>query len=194
MNLRLNLATAPQANNRPFVAASILGGAAALIALVLLAHAAYSEWQSQRALRAETSALEQQIRAGEVQQQQLAAYFRGDQAKRTLQRSEFLNSLIDERSFPWTKIFTDLEKTLPPGVRVISISPRLDKGRAEVSLQVGAQTGASEVQFLKAMEHSKVFSGLVVTDIKQPETSNGAGPNAQQDAFLIDLTVWYSTI
>jgi Tfp pilus assembly protein PilN len=192
MNLRLNLATAPQANNRPFIAASVLGGAIALIALVLLAHAAYAQWQSQRVLRAQTNALQKQIRAGEIQQQRLAVYFRGEEATRTLQRSEFLNSLIDERSFPWTKIFTDLEKTLPAGVRVISISPHLDKGRAEVSLQVGAQTGTSEVQFLKAMESSKVFSGLVVTDIRQPQSSPGNNQNAQ-DAFLINLTVWYST-
>ncbi len=191
MNLRLNLATSPQANNRPFVAGSLVGGIVALIALVLLAHAAYSSWRSQRALRAETSALEAQIRTSEMQQQRLAAYFRGEQVQRTLERSEFLNSLIDERSFPWTKIFTDLEQTLPPGVRVISISPKLDKGRAEVTLQVGAETNASEVQFLKSMETSKVFSELVVKDVKQAKsTGQTSGP---QDAFLIDLTVWYST-
>jgi Tfp pilus assembly protein PilN len=192
MKLRLNLATAPQANNRPFIAASVLAGVVALIALLVLAHASYSAWQSQRALRARTSALESQIRAAEIQQQRLAVYFRGPEAKRTLERSEFLNSLIDKRSFPWTKIFTDLERTLPAGVRVISISPQLYNGRAEVSLQVAAQTGGSEVQFLKAMESSKVFSGLVVKDIKQPQSSGGNGPGAQ-DAFLIDLTVWYST-
>ncbi len=191
MNLRLNFATAPQTNNRPFVAGSLLGGAAALIALVLLANAAYSSWRSQRTLRAETSALEAQIRTSGVQQQRLAVYFRGEQTQRTLERSEFLNSLIDERSFPWTKIFTDLEQTLPPGVRVLSISPKLNSGRAEVTLQVGAQTGASEVQFLKAMENSKVFSGLVVKDIKQAKESGQAA--GAQDAFLIDLTVWYST-
>ncbi len=192
MNLRLNLATSPQANNRPFLAASFLGSVIALVALIVLAHAAYSAWQSQRVLRAQTSALQDRIRASALQQQRLAVYFRGPDAKRTLQRSEFLNSLIDERSFPWTRIFTDLEHTLPAGVRVISISPTLDKGRAEVSLQVAAQTGASEVQFLKAMETSNVFSGLVVQDIKQPQTSTANAQDAQ-DAFLIDLTVWYST-
>ncbi|MGH9739793.1 MAG: hypothetical protein ACRD4X_14590 [Candidatus Acidiferrales bacterium] len=191
MNLRLNLATSPQSNNRPFVAGSLLGAAAALIALLLLAHAAYSSWQNQRELRAENSALQSQIRESQTQQQALAAYFRSPQAKRVLDRSEFLNSLIDERSFPWTRIFTDLEHTLPAGVRVVSISPSLHNGRAEVSLQVGAQTGASEVQFLKAMETSKAFSGLVVKDIKQAEKQGeGSGPN---DNLLIDLTVWYST-
>ncbi len=191
MNLRLNLATSPQSNNRPFVAGSLLGAAAALIALLLLAHAAYSSWQNQRELRAENSALQSQIRESQTQQQALAAYFRSPRAKRVLDRSEFLNSLIDERSFPWTRIFTDLEHTLPAGVRVVSISPSLHNGRAEVSLQVGAQTGASEVQFLRAMETSKVFSGLVVKDIKQAE-KQAQGPGANDD-FLIDLTVWYST-
>lgn len=187
MNLRLNLATAPQANNRPFLAASLLGGAAALIALVLLAHAAYSSWQDQRQLRAETSALQSQIRDNQREQRVLANYFRGPEAKRVLDRSQFLNSLIDERSFPWTNIFTDLERTLPAGVRVVSISPKFDNGRAEVDMQIGAQTGASEVQFLKAMENSKSFSGVVVKDVKQSE--NPTDP----DNLVIDLTVWYST-
>lgn len=187
MNLRLNLATAPQANNRPFLAASAIAGILALVALLLLVHAAYASWQNQRQLRAESSALEAQIRTSQRQQQQLAAYFRGTEVRQILDRSEFLNSLIDQRSFPWTKVFTDLERTLPPGVRVVSISPQLKNGRAEVSLQVGAQSGASEVQFLKAMENSKVFSGLVVEDVKQ-----SANPGTQ-DNFLIDLTVWYST-
>lgn len=187
MNLRLNLATAPQSNNRPFLTGSAIGGAVALIALLLLMHATYSSWQNQRQLHAENDALQSQIRESQIQQQALAAYFRSPQAKRVLDRSEFLNSLIDARSFPWTRIFTDLERTLPAGVRVVSISPSLNNGRAEVSLSVGAQTDASEVQFLKAMENSKFFSGVVVKDIKQ---ASGSGAT---DNFLIDLTVWYST-
>jgi Tfp pilus assembly protein PilN len=190
MKLQLNLATIPQVNNRPFLAASALGGAVALVALLLLSHAAYSSWQDQRQLRSETSVLQSQIRASEVQQQQLAAYFSSPQAKRVLDRSAFLNSLIDERSFPWTKIFADLERTLPPGVRVVSISPRLEKDRAEVTMKVGAQSGASEVQFLKAMETSHVFSGLVVKEVTPP-TSNEPGSS---NDIVINLIVWYSTI
>jgi Tfp pilus assembly protein PilN len=190
MKVQLNLATSPQANNRPFVAASALIGAAALIALLLLAHAAYSSWQNQRQLRAQISALQSRIRSSEAQQERLASYFHSPEARRVLDRSAFLNSLIEERSFPWTRIFTDLEHTLPPGVRVISISPRLENGRAEVKLEVGAETGASEVQFLKAMETSPAFSGLVVNDIKPP---SGDEKTSSPDTILIDLSVWYST-
>jgi len=191
MKIQLNLATSPQANNRPFLAGAAVIGAAALIGLLLLAHAAYSSWQDQRQLRAEIGALQSQIRTSQMQQQQLAVYFHSPNAKRVLDRSEFLNSLIDERSFPWTRIFTDLERTLPPGVRVISIAPQLDKGRAEVKMEVGAETGASEVQFLKAMETSHSFSGLVVNNVKPPSEGTAAG--AADTTILIDLSVWYST-
>ena len=92
----------------------------------------------------------------------LHAYFQTDGAQQVLDRAAFLNSLIDERSFPWTKIFMDLEETLPPGVRVVSISPKLVNGRAEVAAGgrlPNPTTG--KIQFLEAIEKSKVFSGLV---------------------------------
>ena len=115
------------------------------------------------------------------------AISRRDAARQVLDRSAFLNSLIDERSFPWTKIFMDLEQTLPPGVRVVSIAPRLDNGRAEVTLQIGAQSDESKIEFLKAIEKSKQFTGMVVKDEQHRE-------QAGEDKIILDLSVWYSTI
>jgi Tfp pilus assembly protein PilN len=187
MKLRLNLATAPQANNRPFVAGAVAIGLLALLALGLLSHAAYDSWRSSRELRADTGRWETEIKADREEQQRLADYFRTAQAQQVLDRSAFLNSLIDERSFPWTKIFMDLEETLPPGVRVVSISPRLINGRAEVTLEVGAMTDEGKIQFLEAMEKSKVFSGMVVKDERRDDQ-----PTAP-DKIVLNLSVWYST-
>ena len=130
MKLRLNLSTTPQENNRPFLAGAILLGTVGLLALLILSRAAYSSWQSNRQLRAEISHWQEEIRTNHVKQQDLAQYFQTPAAREVIDRSVFLNSLIDERSFPWTKIFMDLEKTLPPGVRIVSISPHLVNGRA----------------------------------------------------------------
>jgi len=104
-----------------------------------------------------------------------------------IDRSVFLNSLIDERSFPWTKIFMDLEKTLPPGVRIVSISPHLVNGRAEVGLQVGVMSDESEIQFLEAIEKSPVFSRVEVDQVR-PLSQVGVA-----DKILLNLTVWYNT-
>jgi hypothetical protein len=96
-----------------------------------------------------------------------------------------LNSLIGERSFPWTKVFMDLGETLPPGVRVISISPRLDNGRALVKLTVSAMTDDSKVKFLQALETSKDFADIRVQGERREQTGN---------EILVDLSVWYVTI
>jgi len=187
VRLRLNLATTPQANNRPFVAGTALIGILGLVACALLSHAAYTSWRSSRDLRADTSRWESQIRRDRQRRQDLESYFHSSAAQQILDRSAFLNSLIDERSFPWTKVFMDLEQTLPPGVRVVSIAPKLVNGRAEVTLEVGAESDASKIQFLEAIEKSKVFSGMVVKDDKRAEQAG------RSDKILLDLTVWYST-
>lgn len=187
MKLRLNLATAPQENNRPFLVVAVLTGTFGLLAFALLFHSAYVSWRASRELRADTARWEDQIRRDRQRRQDLENYFHSPAAQQILERSAFLNSLIDERSFPWTKIFMDLERTLPPGVRVVSISPRLVNGRAEVTLEIGAETDTGKIQFLEAIEKSKVFSGMVVKDERRAEQAGVL------DKIILNLTVWYST-
>ncbi len=188
MNLQLNLATSPQPNNRPFLAYSALLGTFGLIALALLSVASYHSWRSNRDLHADMSRWSNAIEEDARKQQGLRDEFRTPADQQVLERSAFLNSLIDERSFPWTKLFVDLEQTLPPGVRVVSISPKLVNGRAEIALEVGSLSDEGKIQFLEAMEKSKVFSGLEVVSERRPSESNSS------DKTVVNLTVWYSTI
>lgn len=190
MKVRLNLSTAPQENRRPFVAAAVLIGAIAAIALVVLSWAAYGSWSSDREVRAQISSLEDQIRQSTAEQARLAAYFHTPQARDILDRANFLNSLIDERSFPWTDIFQSLEQTLPDGVRVVSISPRLVNGRAELKLTVGAANDQQKVRFLKAMETSKSFSNLEITSERHSTKTEQADP---LDQVVLELEVMYQT-
>jgi Tfp pilus assembly protein PilN len=189
MKLRLNLATAPQENKRPFLTGSIFVGIVALAALFFLSHEAYSSWRASRTLRNDVSRWQREIRTTRQEQAELAVYFSTPEALQMMDRSKFLNSLIAERSFPWTKIFMDLEETLPPGVRVVSISPRLIDGRAEVGLEISAANEDGVVRFLEAMENSKAFSGMVVK-------SNRLVPGeaaSSLDRIVVDLSVWYAT-
>jgi Tfp pilus assembly protein PilN len=188
MKHTLNIATAPQVNNRPFIAGAVVAGVISLMALGALSHATYVSWQANRELRSETAALQARIRASESQQQDLAAFFKTQGAQQVLDRAAFLNSLIGQRSFPWTKIFMDLENTLPPGVRVVSISPKLVDGRAEVSLVVGASNDENKIRFLHAIESSKVFSGVDVKDERQQESQPG-----NPDRVVVSLDFWYQT-
>jgi Tfp pilus assembly protein PilN len=187
MKLRLNLSTAPRENKRPFIAAAALLGTIGVLALLILSHAAYKSWRANRDIRVEIARLESDIRVNQRKQHDLEAYFKSPQAQQVLDRSGFLNSLIDQRSFPWTKIFMDLEQTLPPGVRVVTISPRLQNGRAEVTLTVGASSDEARIKFLGALEKSKVFSKVQVKAEHRLEQVTG------QDRIVLDLSVWYET-
>lgn len=192
MKLRLNIATSPQENNRPFVAGAVLIGAVALVTLVILARQTYVTWQSNIQLRSETARLEAQIAEKQVEQQQLKAYFDRKDVQQIRDRADFLNSLISERTFPWTKIFMDLENTLPPGVRVVSIAPKLVNGRADVEMVIGASSDESKQRFLEAIEKSKDFSDITVDDEKTSDQS-GNPDRTNSDRIEVRLTFWYAT-
>src|SRR6202042_958347 len=187
MKLRLNLSTTPLENKRPFAAAASVLGAVGLLIFLLLAHAAYTSWRANRQLRAEISHWQTEIRANRQRQAELEAYFQTPQAREVLDRAAFLNSLIGQRSFPWTKIFMDLERTLPPGVRVVNISPKLQNGRAQVELTIGAESDESKIKFLQNLERSKVFSDIQVKDDRHSDQLSGG------DKITVQLTAWYST-
>ena len=185
MKHRLNIATTPLENNRPFGAAAGLIAAVALVALVVLVRAESASRNENIQLRSDISRLQNEIQANEARQQELAAYFKTSGAQQVLDRADFLNSLIAERSFPWTKIFMDLETTLPPGVRVVSITPKLVNDRAQLSMVVGATSDESKVQFLEAVEKSKKFSIASVQD-ERPSSQPG-----DADKVQITLDLWY---
>jgi Tfp pilus assembly protein PilN len=187
MKVPLNLSTAPQENRRPFLAGAALLGTIGMIALVVLFQATYTSWQSNRDMHARIAELESRIRRASARQAELATYFRGPDAQRVLDRANFLNSLIDERSFPWTKVFATLEQTMPSGVRVVAISPKLVNGRAQVDLTIGAADNEQEIRFLQAMERSKAFSNVEITSERRSDKDN------TQDRILVELKVTYET-
>ncbi|HKN60645.1 MAG TPA: hypothetical protein VJW93_05690 [Candidatus Acidoferrales bacterium] len=191
MKLRLNLSTTPQENRRPFLAAAGVIGTLGIIAFAILAQASFRQWRANREIRADISRLEDQIRASTDQQADLDQYFHTDQAQKILERANFLNSLISERSFPWTKVFADLEETLPAGVRIVNIYPKLVNGQAEVLLTIGAANEEQEIRFLKAIEESKKFSDVHVTSKRR--TDQPQAGSAMQDRIVVDLKAVYAT-
>jgi hypothetical protein len=192
MKLNLNLATSPLENNRRFIAGAGLAGLLALIFLIVLTHQTYSTWRANSAIRADISRVEKEIQIEADRQADLGRYFELPEAKTVLDRSNFLNSLIEARTFPWPKIFEDLEKTLPPGVRVINIAPRLEGGRAAIKITVGAMDDASKVEFLQKIESSKAFSGIRVIDEKYSDKLADRGVG--NDHIVVALEASYSTI
>jgi Tfp pilus assembly protein PilN len=195
MRINLNLSTRPLENHRRFIAGAGLLAFVGLAALLILSQKVYATWSANRAVRADISRIQREINQSEARQQQFARYFDTPDAKQVLDRSGFLNSLIEERSFPWPKIFEDLEQTLPSGVRIVNIAPRLQGGRAQVKLTIAAMDDESKVKFIRALEASKVFSDVHVRDEKYLEQTQGrGGVTISDDKITVTLDATYSTI
>ena len=186
MRIRLNLATKPLEAHRRFLAGSGVLGLAAAIAFVALGWHVYLARKANAEMRAKSAQILAQVTQMEQQRAALDRFFSLPENHNLSDRAAFINNLIDARSFNWTLMFMDLERVLPAGVRVISITPTQDNGRVEVKFSVGATSDEAKLNFLKALEGSKSFTHVVLLGVHTP-TQNTSG-----DQFLIDLTAEYA--
>jgi len=84
-------------------------------------------------------------------------------------------------------MFMDLERILPPGVRVVRIEPRLDKGIVTVHFVVGATSEEAKLKLLKSFEGSAAFSHVTLQ-------SERAATQAGADPLTIEFVAEYSNI
>ena len=188
MKVRLNLSTSPLESNRRFALGSSLIGGLAFVLLLVLSQRAYSIWSSDRAFRVRQVSLETQVMTLERQRQSLATFFEDKDNVNRRQRAAYLNSLIQQRAFPWIKIFMDLERILPEGARVVSIEPKLVGEDVQLKVLVGASSDESKLKFLKALEKSAQFSHIELLSESRP-----ARPE-QSDRVMLELQAQYSVI
>jgi Tfp pilus assembly protein PilN len=186
MKIRLNLATEPAENGRRFAFAATVAGSLAVLALLLLATRAYYVSRQARQQRAELTALHNEIDQLNGQRAELQAYFNQPDVQKVRERAAFLNGLITERSFPWTRVFMDLENILPAGVRIVQIGPKLVGGHIELKLTAGAISDDAKLKFLRTLESSRSFSHIELLSENRPEHVNDV------DHVYIELVAWYA--
>ena len=185
MYVRLNLATKPLLSHRRFLIGSAALGAVAGMLFVVLAWHYFTARKSEAEFRGRAEKVQQEMASLERQKAELDSFFARPENHGIQERAKFSNSVIVARSFNWTKMFMDLEKTLPPGVHVLRIEPRLGQGSVEVKFLVGTSNQESKIQLLKAFEDSKSFSHVELVATLMPKT---------QDASPSGMTVEFSAI
>ncbi|MGB7025397.1 MAG: hypothetical protein WBD73_16520 [Candidatus Acidiferrales bacterium] len=191
MKTRFNLASSPLENNRRFIASAATLGILALAASLFLSLHAIRARRTNGAIRADISRLEDQLQASQREQERLRVALKDPKIVEVMNRARFLNNLIEQRTFPWTKMFADLERILPPGVRVVSISPQMDKeGRVKVMLVVSAVNDEQKMKFVRSIVASPSFSNVRPTQESHPErvSTGSAG------VVLLSLEAQYATL
>ena len=190
MNVRLNLATKPLESQRKFyVSAGIVAVLGSVLFLALGWHV-YSELRAQENLRRKEQDNDRIAAQLAERRKELDDFFARPENARVKDRVAFLNAFIDQSSFDWTRMFMDLEKTLPAGVHIISIQPRLDKGRMAVHFTVGATSDEAKIKFLRAMENSPAFTSVLLMNVHGPSQSSASAASADQ--AVLELNAIYA--
>jgi len=186
MLVRFNLATEPLETHRRFLLLSWVVGTVAALLFVALGDHVYQVRKADATYRIQREKGDREIERLNGKRRELDDFFSRRENAQLHDRAAFVNSIIDARSFNWTRMFLDLEKVLPGGVRVMDIAPSQVNGQAAVKLTVGAVSDEAKMEFLKALEESGVFSHLELTTVRAPE-QQGTG-----DKLVLELTVVYS--
>jgi len=146
-----NLSTRPFYNERLVTLALVLVAAVA-------AALTYFNVQEFQALASQRSALQAKVDANDAQTQRLMS-----EANTVRQSVDPLslrslaggtreaNDLIEQRTFSWTVLLGVLEKTLPLDVRLLAISPKIEKGTTKVTMTAVAKRYENIEAFVEAL-------------------------------------------
>jgi type IV pilus assembly protein PilN len=186
LRVPINLASEPFRRDRPL----LVGSAALAIALSLLLMYQVTAIVSERHQAADIRiAIDQQgarLKAIAAQQAKLNATLRRPENAEVLERSLFLNTLIERKAISWTKIFADLEKVMPYNVRVVSVRlPEVDvHNQVLLDMVVGAKDVPPILDLFRRLESSPQFGNTSV---------QSSAPPSQTDPFYrYHFTVTYA--
>ncbi len=184
MRLDINLATRPYEDAREFWARWGLGvGALALLTLFLIG-LALNGWRNAGRDRQEIARLNAQIGERDRERAQAQAFLDLSANRSTRDQSQFLNGLIQRKSFSWTRVFEELEQVMPSNLHVVSLRPELnEQGQMQLEMRVACDTRAAAVELVHRMEGSKHFQGAQL--VQEGGSDTGAGVAAVVDSIYI---------
>jgi type IV pilus assembly protein PilN len=172
MKIPINLASQPFRRDRAMVMASAAVAALLVCTLGVLVWLARLDSDQLAGLRQETAALTARLRVVSSDEQRLEAVMRQPQNARVLDTSVFINDLIAHKSVSWSRLFADLEKTVPYNVKVMQLHPTVNS-RNEVMLDmtVAAEKPEAVDDLLRAFEKSPIFGPVYFHSSLSPTQS-----------------------
>lgn len=108
-------------------------------------------------------------------------------------QSQFLNELFARKALSWTRVFSEMEKIMPPNIHVVSMKPDYAPDN-ELLLHMVVATDSRDraVELVRRMEKSNHFRqpqvvAEAVLNNSQQGDQNGVGGNIQFDIAAIYL-------
>ncbi len=191
MRFTLNLASQPYEAARQFrQRMGAVVAALALVAVALVGYIVYQRVQS-RAVNQQLSEAQREIDNLNREEAQARAILNKPENRDVADRSEFLNQLFARKALSWTRVFTEMERIMPPDLHVVSMKPEYNKTN-DLTLHVVVATGSRgrAVELVRRMEKSDHFrqAEIVAENVTANSGDQSAGPgNIQFDIAAVYL-------
>jgi type IV pilus assembly protein PilN len=174
MRLNINLASEPYTDARRFwlVWGSLVG--LLVVVTVALAWITASATAGSRTVGRHIEQLRREIADLDRERATAEAVLNRTENRDTRDRSRFINGLIARKAFSWTQVFADLERIMPPRVRVVSIRPEVNAdSQLELHMEAIGDSREKAIDLVRRMEQSPTFREARVRSEKdQPQGQN----------------------
>ena len=149
----------------------VLSAAAALLFILLgiQTRAIVRERAAARNDREALARLDDQLQKLNGDYTRLAAQLRRPANTVVIDRSAFLNVLLQRKGISWTRMFADLEEVFPPDVRLVAIRPYLTgENQVQLEMVVGSASPEQLIKLMQKLEGSPVFGATSVLHTDPP--------------------------
>ena len=179
MRLDINLANRPYEDARQFwMRWGTAVGAIGLLTLALLA-LDVTGWINARRDRIAMAQQREQIAQCDQNRSRAEAILNRPENRTTRDESQFLNELIERKSFSWTRVLENLEKVMPPRVHLVSISPQLDEdNQLLLKMMVAGDSRDRAIELARRMEDSRRFAQTTI--VREAHTESRGGGDTEQ--------------
>ena len=189
MRFDINLASQPYEAARFYrrrVGAVV--AALAIVTALLVGYIVYQRAQS-RGINKQLAEVRREINGLDFEDAQARALLNKPANRDIADQSEFLNELFARKALSWTRVFTEMEKIVPPNLHVVSMKPEYTKTN-DLMLHVVVATDSRDraIELVRRMEKSTHFrqAQVVAENVTANSSDQSAGPgNIQFDIAAI---------
>ena len=174
MRLDINLASQPYEDARQFwMRWGTAVGAIGLLTLALLV-LDVTGWVSARRDRIAIRQKRDLIAERDRIRSQAETFLNRPENRTTRDQSQYLNQLIERKSFSWTRVLENLEKVMPPRVHLVAIAPKLDEdNQLLLTMTIAGDSRDRAIELVRRMEESRRFAQTNIIHESRMETQTG---------------------
>ena len=157
IQININLSSKPFINYRKFAVITVS-------LLLLLASVSYWNISSYRTVHSRTEKVNRVLADSQAQMEKLV--MEEQQIRGRLQKPEttefldlvnYVNLLINRRTFSWTRLLNDLETLIPANVQIVSIRPKIVDKELGIEITANARDSQDYIEFISNLESSGKF-------------------------------------